>query len=67
MESFRMKTMRHSIPVPVRGRQMILTFEACRLEGLNNEERKKAVLTLAQILMQAAGHVVAKEFGDDQH
>ena len=58
--------MRHSIPVPVLGRQMTLTFETCKLEGLNNKDREKAVLTLAQILMQAAGLVV-EELADEQH
>jgi hypothetical protein len=44
---------------------MNLQFEPRRLEGLDDAERSKAVSTLAQILMQAAGLVV-EELGDDQ-
>ena len=56
----------HTTPVPALGRQMTLAFEACKLEGLSEKEREKAVLTLAKVLMQGAGLVV-EEFGDDQH
>jgi hypothetical protein len=44
---------------------MNLEFEPRRLEELDDAERGKAVSTLAQILMQAAGLVV-EGFGDDQ-
>lgn len=48
------------------GRQMNLIFETRRLDGLRDKEREKAVSTLAQLLMQAAGLVV-EELSDDQH
>lgn len=48
------------------GRQMNLIFETRKLDGLRDKEREKAVSTLAQLLMQAAGLVV-EEFSDDQH
>lgn len=48
------------------GRQMNLIFETRTLDGLRDKEREKAVSTLAQLLMQAAGLVV-EEFSDDQH
>jgi len=54
-----------NMPAPTLGRQMNLQFEPRRLEGLDDAERSKAVSTLAQILMQAAGLVV-EELGDDQ-
>ncbi|MES0132575.1 hypothetical protein [Mesorhizobium sp. M0029] len=41
-------------------------FEPHRLEGMSKVERAKALLTLAQILMQATGLVV-EELDDDQH
>lgn len=50
----------------ISGRQLTLGFEPRKLDGLSEKERTKAVLTLAQILMQAAGLVV-EEFGDDRH
>jgi hypothetical protein len=46
---------------------MNLVFETRRLDGLDDMERGKAVSTLAQILMQAAGLVVEEDLGDDQH
>ena len=52
------------MPAPTFGRQMNLEFEPHRLEGLDDTERQKAVSTLAQILMQAAGLVV-EELSDD--
>lgn len=55
-----------NMPAPTFGRQMNLEFEPHKLEGLNDTERRKAVSTLAQILMQAAGLVV-EELRDDQH
>ncbi|EJZ16353.1 hypothetical protein RCCGEPOP_36440 [Rhizobium sp. Pop5] len=36
------------------------------LDGLSDKERKKAISTLACLLMQAAGLVV-EEVNDDQH
>ncbi|MBG0797209.1 hypothetical protein IYX23_05885 [Methylocystis sp. L43] len=47
------------------GRQMSLSFEDNRLDGLQCPERDKVVTTLAQILMQAAGLSVA-ELEDDE-
>lgn len=44
---------------------MSLIFEPRRTDGLNDAEQAKAVTTLAQILMQAAGLVV-QELGDDR-
>lgn len=54
-----------NMPAPTFGRQMNLEFEPRRLEGLNDTERRKAVSTLAQILMQAAGLAV-EELSDEQ-
>ncbi len=51
---------------PIASRQLTLEFEHRKLDGLSQKERAKAVLTLSQILMQAAGLVV-EEFCDDQH
>ncbi len=45
-------------------RQMSLMFEPRKVDGMSDAERAKAVMTLAQILMQAAGLVV-EEFGDE--
>lgn len=55
----------HDAPAPTSGRQMSLIFEPRRVDGMNDAERAKAVLTLAQILMQAAGLIV-EEVGDEQ-
>ena len=55
----------HKVPAPTSGRQMSLIFEPCRVDGMSDTERAMALLTLAQILMQAAGLVV-EELGDDQ-
>lgn len=55
----------HNVPAPTSGRQMSLIFEPRRVDGMSDAERAKTVLTLAQILMQAAGLVV-EELGDDQ-
>jgi hypothetical protein len=52
-------------PVPNSDRQMSLMFEPRRVDGMNDEERAKAVITLAQILMLAAGLVV-EELDDDR-
>jgi hypothetical protein len=56
----------HKVSTLTSGRQMSLIFEPRRLDGMSDAERAKTVLTLAQILMQAAGLVV-EELGDDQH
>lgn len=45
--------------------QMNLLFDVKRSEGMSPAERDKAVLILAQILMQAAGLNV-EELEDDQ-
>ena len=55
----------HDAPAPTSGRQMSLIFEPRRVDGMNDAERAKAVLKLAQILMQAAGLIV-EEVGDEQ-
>lgn len=57
---------KHDTPALASGRQMSLIFEPRRVEGESDAERAKAVNTLAQILMQAAGLVV-EELGDDRH
>lgn len=54
------------MPTPADGRQVNLEFEPQRLEGLDDPERRKAVSTLAQILMQAAGLMVEK-LSNDRH
>lgn len=56
----------HKVSTLTSGRQMSLIFEPRRLDGMSDAERAKTVLTLAQILMQAAGLVV-EELGDDQY
>lgn len=55
----------HNAPVATSGRQMSLMFEPGKVDGMNNAERAKALTTLAQILMQAAGLVV-EELDDEQ-
>lgn len=52
-------------PAPNSGGQMSQMFEPLRLDGIGSRERAEATLTLAQILMQAAGSVV-EELDDDQ-
>lgn len=52
--------------MPASGRQLDLIFKTRTLDGLSDKDRKKAILTLACLLMQAAGLVV-EEFNDDQH
>lgn len=47
------------------GRQLDLMFKTQTLDGLSEKDRKKAILTLACLLMQAAGLVV-EEFNDDK-
>jgi len=55
----------HNAPVPTSGRQMSLMFGPCKVDGLTEAERAKATITLAQILMQAAGLIV-EELDDEQ-
>lgn len=52
------------LPSTIASRQMNLLFDAKRSEGMSFAERDKAVLILAQILMQAAGLNV-EELEDD--
>lgn len=52
-------------PSAATSRQMSLSFEDNRLDGLQSPERDKVVTTLAQILMQAAGLSV-EELEDDE-
>lgn len=56
---------KHNAPAPTPGRQMSLMFEPNRLDGMDSRERAEATLTLAQILMQAAGLRV-DELDDDR-
>ena len=56
----------NNVSAPTPARQMSLIFEPRRADGMNDAERAKAVLTLAQILMRAVGLVV-EELGDDEH
>jgi hypothetical protein len=53
------------LPSTIARRQMNLLFDAKRSEGMSSTERDKAVLILAQILMQAAGLNV-EELEDDK-
>lgn len=52
--------------VPASGRQLDLIFKTRMLDGLSDKDRKKAISTLACLLMQAAGLVV-EELIDEQH
>lgn len=52
--------------VPASGRQLDLIFKTWMLDGLSDKDRKKAISTLACLLMQAAGLVV-EELIDEQH
>ena len=54
---------KHDTPAPAPGRQMSLIFVPRRVDGMSEAERAKAVIALAQILMQAAGLLV-EEFGE---
>jgi hypothetical protein len=64
MESFGRKAMTSlKVPAAVPSRQMNLTLESSRLEGLAPVEREKITTALAQILMLAAGLSV-EEFDD---
>ncbi|WP_137136748.1 hypothetical protein [Rhizobium sp. FKY42] len=51
--------------MPASGRQLDLMFKTQTLDGLSEKDRKKAISTLACLLMQAAGLLV-EEFNDDQ-
>ncbi len=55
----------HDVPAPILGKQMSLTFEARKVDRMSETERAKAVITLAQMLMRAAGLLV-EALGDDQ-
>ena len=52
--------------VPPTGRQLDLIFKTRMLDGLSDKDRKKAISTLACLLMQAAG-LVAEELNHEQH
>jgi hypothetical protein len=54
------------LPATTSGRQMNLSFDTRRSEGMTSLERDKVISTLAQILMQAAGLSV-EELDDDKH
>lgn len=54
------------LPATTSGRQINLSFDTGRSEGLTSLERDKVISTLAQILMQAAGLSV-EELDDDKH
>ena len=51
-------------PALTSSRQMSLIFEPRRVDGMSEAERAKAIIVVAQILMQAAGLIV-EELGDD--
>ncbi len=48
------------------GRQLDLIVKTLTLEGLSDKDRKTSILTLACLLVQAAGLAV-EELKDDQH
>jgi len=52
--------------VPTSSRQLDLIFKTRTLDGLSDKDRKKAISTLACLLMQAAGLAI-EELNDDQH
>jgi len=54
------------LPATTSVRQMNLSFDTRRSEGLTSLERDKLISTLAQILMQAVGLRV-EELDDDKH
>ncbi len=60
-----MKQLMIRSPARVSGRQMNLSFEASRIDGLEALERGKALSALAQVLLQAAGLRV-EELADDE-
>ncbi len=55
----------HNAPVSASGRQLNLMFGPCKVDGMSEAERARATITLAQILMQAAGLIV-EELDDEQ-
>jgi hypothetical protein len=66
MESLGRKSMKqHDAPALTSGRQMSLIFEPRRVDGMKEADRAKVVLTLAQVLMQAAG-IRVEELADDK-
>jgi hypothetical protein len=66
MELFGRKAMRSfQLPATAPDRQMNLSFEDSRLDGLGALERDKIITTLAQLLMLAAG-VRIEELDDDE-
>jgi hypothetical protein len=66
MDSHGRKSMKqHAAPALTSGRQMSLIFEPCRIDGMNEAERAKVVLTLARVLMLAAG-IRIEELADDK-
>jgi hypothetical protein len=58
------KIQRQEAPPPAEPRQMSIVFESNGLRGLSPAERTKALMSLAHLLMQAAG--VAVEEHDDE-
>jgi hypothetical protein len=66
LESFGRKAMQSlRLATAVPGRQMNLLFADSRLDGLGALERNKIILTLARLLMQAAG-IRVEELDDDE-
>ena len=55
----------HNTLMPCSGRQLSLAFEPRKIDGMKDIERAEATMTLAQILMQAAGLIV-EELDDEQ-
>lgn len=51
--------------MPASGRQLDLIFQTRMFDGLSEKDRKRAISTLACLLMQAAGLVV-EELDDEQ-
>jgi hypothetical protein len=52
-------------PAPTAARQLSITFDSIRLQGMSPMERAKALARLASLLMQAAG-VVTKGSNNDK-
>jgi hypothetical protein len=66
MDSFGREAMKfRDLPKAIAGRQMSLSFDDSRLEGLEAPELGKVASALAQILTQAAG-VRVEELDDDK-
>jgi hypothetical protein len=47
-------------------RQMSMRFDNAELQGMNAEQRARAITRLASLLIQAAGATTAKECDDDE-